>query len=164
MPSQPRTAAHPLSPAARSDPRRAAALVALSLAFGLIQLDASIVNVALGVLRADLGGGVATTRWVVDGYTLPLAAAMPTAGALGDVIGHRRVCMTGIVVFGVASLGCGVAPGPLTLIIATRSTDTSASRSRPWVARWRNSVSLDAPRPIWTPQRASWPGMRPVTM
>ena len=118
MPSQPRTAAHPLSPAARSDPRRAAALVALSLAFGLIQLDASIVNVALGVLRADLGGGVATAQWVVDGYTLPLAAAMLTAGALGDVLGHRRVCVTGIVVFGVASLGCGVAPGPLTLIIA----------------------------------------------
>ena len=94
------------------------ALVALSLAFGLIQLDASIVNVALGVLGADLGGGVATAQWVVDGYTLPLAAAMLTAGALGDVLGHRRICLAGIVVFGVASLGCALAPGPLVLIIA----------------------------------------------
>jgi MFS transporter, DHA2 family, methylenomycin A resistance protein len=118
MPFPLRTTVLPPAPAARRDPRRAAALVALSLAFGLIQLDASIVNVALGVLRADLGGGVAVAQWVVDGYTLPLAAAMLTAGALGDVLGHRRVCLAGIAVFGLASLGCAIAPGPLPLIIA----------------------------------------------
>jgi DHA2 family methylenomycin A resistance protein-like MFS transporter len=112
------TTVHPPLSAAWRDPRRAVALVALSLAFGLIQLDASIVNVALGVLREDLGGGVATAQWVVDGYTLPLAAAMLTAGALGDVLGHRRVCLAGIAIFGVASLGCAVAPDPLVLVIA----------------------------------------------
>jgi DHA2 family methylenomycin A resistance protein-like MFS transporter len=112
------TTVHPPSSATPRDLRRAAGLVTLSLVFGLIQLDASIVNVALGVLRDDLGGGVGTAQWVVDGYTLPLAAAMLTAGALGDVLGHRRICLAGIAIFGVASLGCTVAPDLLVLVMA----------------------------------------------
>ena len=82
--------------------RRVAALVALSLAFGLVQLDATIVNVALPTLRAALGGGVSGAQWVVDGYAVPFAACMLTAGALGDRLGHRRTCLVGFALFTIA--------------------------------------------------------------
>lgn len=91
----------------------------LSLAFGLIQLDATIVTVALTSIREQLGGSVSAAQWVVDGYTVPLAAGMLTAGAVGDRIGHRRVCALGFVVFGVASVACAVAP-TVGMLIAAR--------------------------------------------
>src|SRR5215470_14306446 len=69
---------------------RTVTLVALSLTFGLVQLDATIVNVALQTLRSDLGGGVDAAQWAVDGYAVPFAACMLIAGALGDRHAHRR--------------------------------------------------------------------------
>jgi DHA2 family methylenomycin A resistance protein-like MFS transporter len=86
-------------------------LVALSLAFALVQLDATIVNVALQTLREDLGGGVSAAQWAVDGYAVPFAACMLTSGALGDRYGHRRICVAGFVVFGLASAAAALAGG-----------------------------------------------------
>jgi DHA2 family methylenomycin A resistance protein-like MFS transporter len=86
-------------------------LVALSLTFALVQLDATIVNVALQTLRVHLGGGVDAAQWVVDGYAVPFAACMLTAGALGDRHGHRRTCVAGFVLFGVASVAAALAGG-----------------------------------------------------
>lgn len=88
--------------------RRSATLVALSLTFGLVQLDATVVNVALQTLRVDLGGGVAAAQWAVDGYAVPFAACMLTAGALGDRHGHRRTCVVGFAIFAVASAGAAL--------------------------------------------------------
>lgn len=98
--------------------RRSAALVALSLTFGLVQLDATIVNVALPTLRADLGGGVGAAQWVVDGYAVPFAACMLTAGALGDRHGHRRTCVLGFALFGLASAAAAMAGGWAPLVAA----------------------------------------------
>lgn len=86
------------------------ALIALSLAFALIQLDASIVTIALGAIRHDLGGDVSAMQWAVDGYTVPFAAFMLTAGSLGDRIGHRKLCLSGLLLFAVASVLCALAP------------------------------------------------------
>jgi MFS transporter, DHA2 family, methylenomycin A resistance protein len=91
--------------------RRATILVAVSFAFALVQLDATIVNVALQTLRADLGGGVGAAQWVVDGYAVPFAACMLTAGALGDRHGHRGTCVAGFVLFGLASVAAALAGG-----------------------------------------------------
>lgn len=91
--------------------RRATILVAVSLAFALVQLDATIVNVALQSLRADLGGGVGAAQWVVEGYAVPFAACMLTAGALGDRHGHRGTCVAGFVLFGLASVAAALAGG-----------------------------------------------------
>ena len=91
--------------------RRTVTLVALSLTFALVQLDATIVNVALQTLRTDLGGGVSAAQWAVDGYAIPFAACMLTAGALGDRHGHRRICLLGFALFGVASAGAALAGG-----------------------------------------------------
>src|SRR5438034_740299 len=94
------------------------ALVAACLGFFVIQLDATVVNVALDAIRADLGGTLADQQWVVASYTVALAAGMLTAGSMGDRFGSRRVCLLGLAVFALASVACAVAPDMPVLIAA----------------------------------------------
>jgi MFS transporter, DHA2 family, methylenomycin A resistance protein len=82
-------------------------LAAVTLGFAVIQLDVSVVNVAVKALAAGLGAGVSGVQWVVDAYTLTFAALILTAGALGDRIGARRVLLAGFCVFIAASVACG---------------------------------------------------------
>jgi DHA2 family methylenomycin A resistance protein-like MFS transporter len=70
-------------------------LAAMSLGFGVVQLDVTIVNTALNSIGAALGGGVSALQWVVNTYTIGFAAFILSAGALGDRIGARRVFMAG---------------------------------------------------------------------
>jgi MFS transporter, DHA2 family, methylenomycin A resistance protein len=91
-------------------------LAAMSLGYGVVQLDVTIVNTALPSIRASLGGGVSELQWVVNAYTIAFAAFILTAGALGDRIGARRVFMGGFALFTAASVGCAVAPNALSLI------------------------------------------------
>jgi len=93
-------------------------VVATSFGFVLVQLDVSILNVALARIGAALGTGVAGLQWVVDAYTIAFASLMLSAGALGDRIGARRAYMSGFILFVLASLGCGLAPGVGALIVA----------------------------------------------
>lgn len=94
------------------------ALVALSLAFFVVQLDATVVNVALESIGRDLGGGLGDQQWIVASYTVALAAGMLTAGSLGDRHGARRVCLLGLVVFGLGSAACSLAPSVGWLVAA----------------------------------------------
>lgn len=103
----------------RSSVRSSAVLVALSVAFAMVTLDASVVNVALQTLRTDLGGGVDAAQWVLDGYAVPLAACLLTAGALGDRYGHRGTCVLGFAVLGLASVAAALA-GTWQVLIAAR--------------------------------------------
>jgi MFS transporter, DHA2 family, methylenomycin A resistance protein len=91
-------------------------LVAASLGFAVIQLDVSVVNVAIKPIGASLGGGVSALQWVVNAYTVAFAALILTAGALGDRVGAKRVFVGGFAVFTAASALCGLAPGLPTLI------------------------------------------------
>ncbi|WP_410570140.1 MFS transporter [Amycolatopsis sp. cmx-4-61] len=84
----------------------------------LVQLDVTVVNVALPAIGADLHGGLAAQQWVVDGYSVTLAAFLLTGGALGDVQGHRRVVLTGFALFGTASAVCGLAATAPLLVVA----------------------------------------------
>ena len=93
-------------------------LAAMSLGYGVVQFDVTIVNTALNSIGASLGGGVAELQWVVSAYTIAFAALILTAGALGDRIGAKRVFMAGFAFFTAASLACGLAPDALTLIMA----------------------------------------------
>lgn len=86
----------------------------------LVQLDVTVVNVALPAIGADLHGGLAAQQWVVDGYSVVLAALLLTGGALGDVFGHRRVVLAGFVLFGTASAACGLA-GTAAWLVAARA-------------------------------------------
>jgi DHA2 family methylenomycin A resistance protein-like MFS transporter len=80
--------------------------------FGLfiVLLDASIVNVALPTIQAELHANLADLQWVIDAYTLPLAVLMLTAGTLGDRFGRKRLFLAGLVIFLIGSALCGFAP------------------------------------------------------
>ena len=93
--------------------------MATSLGFGVVQLDVSVVNVAIQPIRAQLGGGVTGAQWIVDAYTIAFAVFIISAGALGDRLGAKRVFAAGFALFTVASVGCGLAPG-LPALIAGR--------------------------------------------
>jgi MFS transporter, DHA2 family, methylenomycin A resistance protein len=93
-------------------------LAAMSLGYGVVQLDVTIVNTALGSIGASLGGGVAELQWVVSAYTISFAAFILTAGALGDRIGAKRIFIAGFAIFTAASLGCALAPNAGILIAA----------------------------------------------
>jgi len=97
---------------------RSLALAGLSLGFGIVQLDVTIVNTALGSIATSLGGGVSELQWVVSTYIITFAALILTAGALGDRIGAKRVFMAGFAIFTAASLACALAPTSATLIAA----------------------------------------------
>jgi DHA2 family methylenomycin A resistance protein-like MFS transporter len=93
-------------------------LAAMSLGYGVVQLDVTIVNTALSSIGTSLGGGVSELQWVVSAYTIAFAAFILTAGALGDRIGAKRVFMAGFAIFTVASVACALAPNATLLIVA----------------------------------------------
>src|SRR5262245_22660875 len=93
-------------------------LAAMSLGYGVVQLDVTIVNTALNAIGISLGGGVTELQWVVSAYTIAFAAFILTAGALGDRIGAKRVFMAGFAIFTAASVGCAAAPNATILIMA----------------------------------------------
>jgi MFS transporter, DHA2 family, methylenomycin A resistance protein len=109
---------HASSAAHRSRHARSLTLAAMSLGYGVVQLDVTIVNTALASIGASLGGGVAELQWVVSAYTIAFASLILTAGALGDRLGAKRVLMAGFAVFTAASLICGLAPTSAVLIAA----------------------------------------------
>ena len=82
----------------------------MSLGYVVVQLDVTIVNVAINSIGADFGGSVADLQWIVNAYTITFAAFILTAGALGDRLGARRVFIAGFAIFVLASLACALAP------------------------------------------------------
>ncbi|HLJ03928.1 MAG TPA: MFS transporter [Solirubrobacteraceae bacterium] len=94
------------------------ALVALSLGFGVVQLDVTVVNVAVNRIGASIGGGVSAMQWVVSAYTLAFASLILSAGAFGDRVGAKRVFVAGFALFTLASAACAAAPDVGVLIAA----------------------------------------------
>ena len=94
----------------------AGALAAASIGFALIQLDVTIVNVALPRIGTALQAPVDMLQWVVDAYALFFAVLLLSAGVLGDRFGARRVYLSGLGLFALASLGCGAASNAAVLI------------------------------------------------
>jgi EmrB/QacA subfamily drug resistance transporter len=98
--------------------RGAWTLVATGLGLFMIFLDAMIVNVAIPDIQRDFGTGESGIQWVVAAYSLTMAMFMMSGGTFGDHFGRRRAYVVGIVIFCVASVGCGLAPGIGVLIAA----------------------------------------------
>src|SRR3979409_940765 len=118
---QPVAEANRSSANTKSNPSKLATsltLAAMSLGYGVVQLDVTIVNTALNSIGTSLGGGVSELQWVVSSYTIAFAAFILTAGALGDRIGAKRVFMAGFSIFTAASLACAPAPNAPILIAA----------------------------------------------
>ena len=90
----------------------------VSVALFMVVLDNLVVTTALPSIRADLGGGLSALEWTVNAYTLTFAVLLLTGAALGDRFGRRRMFVTGISVFTLASAGAALAPSADWLIAA----------------------------------------------
>jgi DHA2 family methylenomycin A resistance protein-like MFS transporter len=86
----------------------------------VVQLDVTVVNVALQHIEASLKSSVAGLQWVVNAYTLSFAALILTAGGLGDRFGAKRIFIAGFATFVAGSIGCGFAP-TLSILVAARA-------------------------------------------
>jgi EmrB/QacA subfamily drug resistance transporter len=93
-------------------------LLLVSIATFMLLLDITIVNVALPDIQRDLHASLSSLQWVVDAYSLTLAAFLLTAGSLGDRLGRRRVFSIGLGIFTLASFLCGIAGDPTLLNLA----------------------------------------------
>ena len=107
--------------------RQRGALIAVLLGFFIVMLDATIVNVALADIGTDLDAPMASLQWVVDSYTLVFAAFLLTSGAACDRLGARDVYLLGLLLFGVLSVVCALAPTGGTLIAARAAQGAGAS-------------------------------------
>ncbi|MFP5022798.1 DHA2 family efflux MFS transporter permease subunit [Pseudonocardia phyllosphaerae] len=90
--------------------RRLLILGILCTSLLIVSMDATIVNVALPVLRADLNASITELQWTVDAYTLVLACFLMLAGATGDRLGRKGTFQAGLALFGTGSLLCSLAP------------------------------------------------------
>jgi len=93
-------------------------LIVVSVATFMLLLDITVVNTALPAISEDLDASFTDLQWVIDAYTLSLAALVLTAGVLADRLGRRRVFAAGLAIFTVASLMAGLASDPLFLNVS----------------------------------------------
>jgi len=93
-------------------------IVAASFGFAVVQLDVTIVNVALPRLSIDLTASVPGLQWVVDAYSLVFAVLLLSAGVMGDRLGAKRAYLIGLAGFALASAACGAAQTATQLIAA----------------------------------------------
>src|SRR5690349_23226225 len=95
-------------------------LAATIIGSGMTFIDATVVNVALPALQADLHATITEVQWVVEAYALFLGALILVGGSVGDQFGRKRMFLAGVAIFTAASVLCGLA-GSATLLIAARA-------------------------------------------
>ena len=110
-------------------------IAAASFGFAVVQLDVTVVNVALPQVGTSLAAGTAALQWVVDGYTLSFAALLLSAGVLADRIGARRAYLLGFALFTLASIACGLAQDARQLVAARVAQGAGAAPRA--AGRWR---------------------------
>lgn len=93
-------------------------LIAVCVAIFMLLLDITVVNVALPDIQSSLHSSFSDLQWVVNAYSLTLAAFLLTAGTLADLVGRRRVFVAGLALFTVSSAVCGLSGTPLVLNLA----------------------------------------------
>src|SRR5882724_13609028 len=97
--------------------RRRWTLVATIIGSSMTFVDATVVNVALPALQADLHATITEVQWVIEAYALFLGGLILVGGSMGDQFGRKRIFLAGVTVFTLASIACGVAPSASTLIV-----------------------------------------------
>ena len=107
------------------------ALAAMCFALFMIMLDNTVMNVALPSIQKDLGATVSSLEWVVNGYTLSFAVLLATGGRLGDILGRRRMFLTGVVLFAISSASAGLAPSTGALVASRITQGIGASLMMP---------------------------------
>ena len=121
------------------------ALFLVSAAQFTLQLDFSIVNVALATIQREFGVSAVDLQWIVTGYALPFGALLLLGGRLGDLTGHRRLLVSGLGLFGVTSLLAGLAPDSGVLIAARFAQGASAALVAPMALAAITDLFPDGP-------------------
>ena len=103
---------------AAPDPRRWKALAVLGVAYLMVVLDVSIVNVALPSIQTDLGFSPEDLQWVISAYALTFGGFLLLGGRTGDLLGRKKLFMVGLTLFSIFSLVCGFAVSAAMLIVA----------------------------------------------
>ncbi|OIJ96840.1 MFS transporter [Streptomyces monashensis] len=143
------------APAEPADPRRWWVLAVLSLALFVITVNNGLLNVALPSVMRDLGAGIGTTQWIVDGYALVFAACLLTAGTLSDRYGRKRATLLGVALFGAGTLIALTAAGAAQLVAARAVMGVAAALVMPGTL----SILVDVfPRPERPRAIAVWGG------
>jgi DHA2 family multidrug resistance protein-like MFS transporter len=91
-------------------PQRRWAIATVALAIFLTVVDQTIVNVALPTIAADLNVDASSSVWIVNAYQVAIMLSLLPLSAVGDIFGYKRVYLAGLALFGIASLGCALAP------------------------------------------------------
>src|SRR3984893_11802804 len=107
--------------------RRRWAVAAIFTALAMASLDTAIANIALPAIAADLHVSPAEVVWVVNVYQIALVATLLPLGALGDIVGHQRIYLGGLLLFTLASLGCALAWSLPSLLVARALQGLGAS-------------------------------------
>jgi DHA2 family multidrug resistance protein-like MFS transporter len=98
--------------------QRFEAFLAISASVAMATLDTAVTNTALPTIAADLGANGAAAIWVVNAYQLAMVATLLPLASLGEILGHRRVYIAGLVLFTATSLACGLAWSLPSLVVA----------------------------------------------
>jgi EmrB/QacA subfamily drug resistance transporter len=107
------------------DPKRWQALAVLGIAYLMVVLDVSIVNVALPSIQSDLDFSESSLQWIISGYALTFGGLLLLGGRLGDLLGRRKVFMAGLALFALFSLLCGLSTSS-GMLIAMRALQGAA--------------------------------------
>src|SRR6476619_6784798 len=102
-------------------------LVATILGSSLTFIDATVVNVALPALQADLHATITDVQWVVEAYALFLGALILVGGSMGDQFGRKRVFLFGVIFFTASSILCGLATSARVLVVGRALQGTGAA-------------------------------------
>ncbi|KAB1647051.1 MFS transporter [Pseudoclavibacter sp. CFCC 14310] len=117
--------------------------LALCSGYFLVLLDVTLINVALPQIGIDLDADTGGLAWVVDAYSVPLAALLLVSGLLGEHIGHRTVVLIGMLIFASASAACGLAPTIIALVGARMIQGVGAALMLPGTLALLVEVSSD---------------------
>ena len=111
--------------------KRSGTLAATIIGSSMTFIDATVVNVALPALQADLHATITEVQWVIEAYALFLGALILVGGSMGDQFGRKRVFLAGVAFFTGASIFCGLATSANALIVGPRAAGNRRRLPRP---------------------------------